>query len=279
MVRATRTLSSFDSKSAPVQDRTDARKVLAEAERSAGPKWGDILYVPELGDTQITLYAPVRRGNRFLGAIVSVVSIANLSRSLSESNSNSVAFILTEDDRVIAHPALAGGPRGASPEKPLLKLTEIGDPVLEHIWSMPERAAFPASSDASVLTHAIEVSGEEYTFLYRRVDDYGESAWIVGAYVKSSVALPLMERIRWAGPGDRRHPPRRGCAFGPAQPCDPAPGARTGCRSRGGQPVRLRCNSGAERSRIPRSRCRDACLQLDGSWSAPVRDLCSARRW
>ena len=198
MVRATRTLSSFDSKSAPVQDRTDARKVLAEAERSAGPKWGDILYVPELGDTQITLYAPVRRGNRFLGAIVSVVSIANLSRSLSESNSNSVAFILTEDDRVIAHPALAGGPRGASPEKPLLKLTEIGDPVLEHIWSMPERAAFPASSDASVLTHAIEVSGEEYTFLYRRVDDYGESAWIVGAYVKSSVALPLMERIRWA---------------------------------------------------------------------------------
>jgi len=81
MVRATRTLSSFDSKSAPVQDRTDARKVLAEAERSAGPKWGDILYVPELGDTQITLYAPVRRGNRFLGAIVSVVSIANLSRT------------------------------------------------------------------------------------------------------------------------------------------------------------------------------------------------------
>jgi class 3 adenylate cyclase len=79
-----------------------------------------------------------------------------------------------------------------------LKLTEIDDPVLEHIWSMPARAAFPTSSDGSVLTHAVEVSGEEYTFLYRRVDDYGESAWVVGAYVKSSLALPLMERIRWA---------------------------------------------------------------------------------
>jgi len=201
-VRATRTLSSFDSKTAPARDRTDARKILAEAERSPGPKWGDILYVPELGDTQITLYAPVRRGSRFLGAIVSVVSIANLSRSISDSNSNSssnsVAFILTEDDRVIAHPALAGGPRGVSSQKPLLTLTEIGDPVLEHIWTMPERAAFPTSSDGSVLAHGVEVSGEEYTFLYRRVDDYGESAWIVGAYVKSSLALPLMDRIRWA---------------------------------------------------------------------------------
>jgi adenylate cyclase len=198
-VRATRTLSSFDSRTSPARDRTDARKVLAEAERSAGPKWGEILYVPELGDTQITLYAPVRRGSHFLGAVVSVVSIANLSRSLSESsNSNSVAFILTEDDRVIAHPALAGGPRGVSSEKPLLKLTEIADPVLEHIWSMPERAAFPTSSDGSVLAHAVDVSGEEYTFLYRRVDDYGEAAWIVGAYVKSSLALPLMDRIRWA---------------------------------------------------------------------------------
>src|SRR5206468_4959979 len=95
-------------------------------------------------------------------------------------------------------PALAGGPRGVSSEKPLLKLTEIGDPVLEHIWSMPERAAFPTSSDGSVLGHGVEVSGEEYTFLYRRVDDYGEAAWIVGAYVKSSLALPLMDRIRWA---------------------------------------------------------------------------------
>ncbi len=199
LLRATRTESGFGSGLFRPGSRTDLRQVLAEAERSSGPKWGDILYLQELGDTQITLYAPVRRGNRFLGTVVSVVSIANLSRSLSQSNdANSVAFILTEDNRVIAHPGLAGGPRGVSSEKPLLKLTEVGDPVLERIWSAPARAAFPTSSDGSVLAHSVEVAGEEYTFLYRRIDDYGEAAWIVGAYVKSSLALPVIDRIRWA---------------------------------------------------------------------------------
>ncbi len=198
LVRATRTESGFGSGTSRPRNRTDWRKALAEAERSSGPKWGDILYLPELGDTQITLFAPVRRGNHFLGAMISVVSIANLSRSLSQSNGNSVAFILTDDDRVIAHPALAGGPRGLSPDKPLLKRTEVGDPVLERIWSASEGAVIPTSADGSFVAHAVEVAGEEYTFLYRRIDDYGEASWIVSAYVKSSVALPVIDRIRWA---------------------------------------------------------------------------------
>jgi adenylate cyclase len=197
-VRASRTDSSFDSRISRAP-RPDSRQVLAAAREAPGPKWGRILYLPELGDTQITLLAPVRRGEHSLGAVVSVVSIANLSRSLPRPGGNSVAFILTEDGRVVAHPALVGGPRGVSPDKPLLKLTEIGDPVLERIWSAPDRQAFRQSSeDDGFFTHVADVAGEEYAFLYRRIADYGETAWIVGAYVKSSVAMPLIDRLRWA---------------------------------------------------------------------------------
>ena len=197
-VRATRTDTSFDSRISRAP-RPDAREVLAAARESQGPRWGRIVYLSELGDTQITLLVPVRRGTRFLGAVVSVVSIANLSRSLPRPDGNSVAFILTADERVVAHPALVGGPRGVSPEKPLLKLTELGDPVLERIWSPPERDAFRRSSgDDGFFTHVVEVAGEQYAFLYRRIADYGDTAWIVGAYVKSSVALPVIERLRWA---------------------------------------------------------------------------------
>lgn len=197
-VRASRTDTSFDSRISRAP-RPDARQVLAAAKEASGPIWGRVLYLPELGDTQITLLAPVRRGDRFLGAVVSVVSIANLSRSLPRPDGNSVAFILTEDDRVVAHPALVGGSRGVSSDKPLLKLTEIGDPVLERIWSPPERDAFRRSSaEDGFFTHVVEVAGEEYAFLYRRIDDFGDSAWIVGAYVKSSVTLPVIDRIREA---------------------------------------------------------------------------------
>jgi adenylate cyclase len=193
-VRATRTDTSFDSRVSRAP-RPDARQVLAAAKAAPGPVWGRILYLPELGDTQIGLIAPVRRGTRFLGAVVSVVSISNLSRSLPRSDGNSVAFILTEEDGVVAHPALVGGPRGVSAEKPLLKLTEVGDPVLERIWSPSERGA-PAEDGFS--THVVDVAGERYAFLYRRIDQFGDSAWIVGAYVRSSVATAVIDRIRLA---------------------------------------------------------------------------------
>ena len=198
LVRASRTESGFKTAVSRWRDRNAAGDVLAKAEAATRAAWGDILYLPELGDTQVTLIAPVRQEARFMGAVVSVVSIANLSRSLSTPGGDSVAFILTADNRVLAHPSLVGGPRGASAQKPLLGLTEIGDPVLERIWSEPERASFPVESKGDVAAHVVEALGEQYTFLYRRIDDFGPSPWLVGVYVKSSVGLPLIDRIRWA---------------------------------------------------------------------------------
>ena len=197
IVRATRSESGFDSgvSHGGAQDRS--RDLLSKAERASGPQWGAVLYLPDLGDTQITLFAPVRRGSRFLGATVSVVSIANLSRSLPQAGEDSVAFILTEDRRVIAHPALAGGPRGLSTRKPLLALTEIGDPVLERLWNA-NGIAVPPQGDDGVYTNLVEIAGEEYVLLYRRIEGYGEAPWIVGAYVQSPQELALMSRIRWA---------------------------------------------------------------------------------
>ena len=197
IVRATRSESGFDSGVSRGREQTRSREVLAEAERASGPQWGAILYLPDLGDTQITLFAPVRRGNRYLGAVVSVVSIANLSRSLPHAGDDSVAFILTEDLRVIAHPALAGGPRGLSASKPLLALTELGDPVLQRLWGA-KGSELPAAGDDGVYSNLVEVAGEEYVLLYRRIEGYGDSPWIVGAYAKSPQELALIGRIRWA---------------------------------------------------------------------------------
>jgi class 3 adenylate cyclase len=198
IIRATRTPTSFETGVTRDGDHADTRRMLAEAERSTGPRWGDILYIPKLGDTQIILMTPVRRGGRFLGAIVSAVSIANLSGSLPRPQGGAVAFILSGEDRVVAHPALVGGPRGLSPEKPLPKLTELGDPVLERIWSMPNRNVVDELGDGGPFTHTVEAAGEEYLFLYRNIEDYGGTAWIVGAYVKSSIAMSVIDRIRWA---------------------------------------------------------------------------------
>jgi adenylate cyclase len=198
VVRASRSETGFDTAVSGWRDRSAAQTILAEALQVSGPRWGDIVYVPELGDTQVVLYAPVRHGSRFLGAVSSVVSIANLSRMLSGTEGSAVAFIIDDRGRVLAHPTLIGGPRGVSREKPLMSLAEIGDPILEKIWNGPGRTAFASTSSDSRYAQTVEVAGEQYSFLYRRIDEYGEVPWLVGTYQKSTLDITPLDRIRWA---------------------------------------------------------------------------------
>ncbi|WP_119462741.1 adenylate/guanylate cyclase domain-containing protein [Rhodospirillaceae bacterium SYSU D60014] len=183
-------------------DRPDARLALRQGSVEDGFTWGEILYLQRLNNTYITLHAPVRRDDAFRGIVSAVVSISELSRYLSKSEqpSGGRSFVLYGRDRVLAHPALAGGPRGLSAENPLPALGEVGDAVLADIWDTPAESADYILSlpGRPIANRIVESGGEQYLFLYRELTGYGETPWIAGLHVRLKDVNAPMQRLNFA---------------------------------------------------------------------------------
>ena len=86
----------------------------------------------------------------------------------------------------MAHPSLAGGFRGVSEEAPLPSLTEINDVILASIWresidDMPELLA-----GSGIEGHVVRGRDEDYIYLFKTLDQFGETPWIIGTYFRES---------------------------------------------------------------------------------------------
>lgn len=152
----------------------------AKARHNKTAFWGPPVYAEGIG-TVLNLRQPVRRAS-FLGFVVAAVSIAALSEFVAslESESGQNAFILYDRDQVLAHKALVDGFAGLSPERPLPKVTEIGDPILFGIWSEGwERRQLEIG-----VGHQTDFDDDGYIFLYAPLADYADTPWLVGSYFR-----------------------------------------------------------------------------------------------
>jgi class 3 adenylate cyclase len=151
----------------------------AEAREAAANHWGPPVYVGAAG-TVLNLRRPMFRGDTFIGMVVAVVRIAELSAFVAELETElgQNAFILYDRDYVLAHPALAFDFPGLSEERPLPTVTKIGDPVLFDIWreGWQDRDLIAGSG------HWGEVAGQEYIYLYAPLTEYADAPWLVGSY-------------------------------------------------------------------------------------------------
>ncbi len=209
-VRAGREAGVYDAGSGSWIDRPEVRLALRNAPSLAGFEWGDVLYFERLGNSYITLRNPVRRGGRFSGVVVAIVSISELSNFLAATTPplGGRVFVLRGRDEVIAHPAMTGASRGLSPAKPLPRLDEVGDPVLAAMWQQPVDTADEIFAGSSVASRIIDTTGDAYDFdnahifLYREIGSYGPVPWLVGIYFRlSDVNQPLLRLVFAAGVG------------------------------------------------------------------------------
>ena len=185
---------------ADYSDDAVVRQAVAATETAEGAVWGAPAWRPRFGLTILNLRYPVRREGRYLGILVAVVSIAELSTYLAELSEilGDNAFILYDRDQVLAHGNLIGEYPGLTQERPLPMLESFGDPVLAGIWrdaeSQPLEIALPENTSG----HWSDLYGQRYIFVHRELRGYGERPWQVGAYFRNTEVNAVLRRLMWA---------------------------------------------------------------------------------
>ncbi len=182
-------------------DRKDITTVMESVRQTTRGTWLGVHWAQDLGEPQVSFALPVRRDEAFLGVVFAVISIRALSDFLSDINEKYgiKSFILHGRDHVLAHPSLAGGFRGVSPEKPIPKLGEVNDAVLGKIWRpMIDRMPY-LLADSPVEGHVVEDPNENLIYLYREVTGFGPDPWIFGVHYRASEVNTEFRRLMLAG--------------------------------------------------------------------------------
>jgi adenylate cyclase len=141
--------------------------------------WGAPVYAEDVG-TVLNLRRPVRT-DAFLGMVVAGLRVAGLSEFVGrlESETGQIAFILYNRDQVLAHPALVQDFEGLRPDRPLPKVTEVGDPILFGIWDEGWQQRGLGIGGGH---HYVASDGDDYVFLYTPLD--ADMPWLVGSYFR-----------------------------------------------------------------------------------------------
>jgi adenylate cyclase len=153
----------------------DLRIVVEEAEGKGDsrPFWGSPVFVSGPDVTVINLRRPVIQEGRFRGLIATTITIGDLSSFITglETEIGQNAFILYDRNFVLAHSALGLKFPDLSRDRPLPRVTQIGDPVLFNIWRdgwQERRLEFDVNG------HWEDLGDTQYIFLYQRLEGGGE---------------------------------------------------------------------------------------------------------
>jgi adenylate cyclase len=176
----------------------NVERALNQLREAPAPFWGELLWSPELRQPLINLRVPVRRDGQFLGGVVSLVSMGQLSRIVQElSPPGGGSFVLYDRDFVLAHPRLAD-PKNLLllPGQVLPRLEQVGDLALTGMWTIqsePTRRLFGADSDN---IHIAKVDGQDFVFVYHEVRGLSDKPLMVGAYFPAEQIYSETESLR-----------------------------------------------------------------------------------
>ena len=177
-------------------DRASIRELLEAAQQRGRNPWYWTSWIEDLRLTAVSSALRIVRDGEYLGVAVSLVSVSALSQFLSGPDaSDYTAFILFGQDHVLAHPSLAGGMRGGSPEKPLPTLGEVNDPILATLWSAE-------GEELTDLLRGLDIRGrlagrdQSQVVLWQELDGYGEKPIYVGVHFPLSRAGAVFDRLQ-----------------------------------------------------------------------------------
>ncbi len=191
-VAAFRDRGEVKSDRRPWPDRTEIREAIADVRERKAAVWGPPVYATDLG-TFLNFRRPVFKGEVFEGMVTAVITVRTLSEFLAEleTEPGQNAFILYDRDYVLAHLALASTFDGLSENRPLPKVTEVGDPVLFNIW----REGWQEQKLLAGKGHADDAGRTTQIFLYAPLDKYADAPWLIGSYFSGAVIATQFERM------------------------------------------------------------------------------------
>ena len=162
--------------------------------------WGALFWSEALRQPTLNVRTPVRRiDDAFIGGLVATVAVGDLSYLIGDTGQGGDGryFILVGQDQklVLAHRRLVD-PRGLnlSEEKSLPTIAEVDDPVLARFADPPLKNA-QLQRALGGLGHVVEVEGQRWVFVYRRISDFGPEPWLVGRYFPIEDATADLDRL------------------------------------------------------------------------------------
>ncbi|CAN0463020.1 unnamed protein product, partial [Hapterophycus canaliculatus] len=147
--------------------------------------------------TYISRAHPVELNGEFVGAVIAVVAVRELSEFISMKGLNTAGnrFILYGRDSVLAHWLMVDGYQDKSAEFPLPRLNRFGDPVLSSMWQTDGRGDIGLDLPEGTEGHALEALGGNYIYFYKKLTGFGSEPLLVGTYFQPSDRPEEIERL------------------------------------------------------------------------------------
>ena len=184
-----------------VRGDPDSREGMKAMARRGKAYWGPPVWRKDQKKTYLNMRQPVMRDGRMIGALFSVVSVRELSGYLDRlaGAAGAQPFILYDRRFVLAHPAMAGGYPGRARNKPVPPLLGFTDPVLASIWQKENRYEMFIKLPKGVEGHVLRIFNDDYVYVYRRLEGFGDKPMLVGAYFRSGDIGAELRRLVNAG--------------------------------------------------------------------------------
>ena len=149
------------------------------------PYWGPPVYRKARGETFLNYCVPIWSGESYLGFVIIGISTQELSKFAKELSAppRTTAFMVYNDDRVLAHPLMAAANPDPSASDTFPPLRTLGDPVIADLGSLPPIHEFRLRLPPGVLARRSAGDGESYYVFAREISDYKELPITVGTYV------------------------------------------------------------------------------------------------
>ena len=178
-----------DSRSAIDEDwstRPWIREYIEQVKMDNSVSWREPIFTDTLNSSTLLHDVPLHDASgNFIGIFAQIVTVKELSSFLMRDNSDTgtIPFVLYNRDFVLAHPSIGDG----SLQQPLARLDELGDLVLERIWSPDEKADFISQALSNTEATGIFWGEHYYLYLYRDINRYGPAPWTIGVYLNTSL--------------------------------------------------------------------------------------------
>ena len=179
---------------------------LASGDTDPETEWSPPIWIESQESAVIVYQTPLTGPEGYIGYLTYTLPVSDFSRSLARIDKN--AFILVGEDEVLAHPLMIDWRPLENAVLPppsviydsqsaLIPLQELGDPILEQIWSTEKlgfglgRSVKNREFNARITT----LDDREFVFIYRSLTGFGEKPLTVGTYIDSNAEDEVFDRM------------------------------------------------------------------------------------
>lgn len=150
------------------------------------PVWRKPIFSKTISSATLLHDIPLRNAEgEFIGVLAQIVTLQELSAflAINYADTGITPFVLYNRDHVLAHPTI----NAANEQQQLPRLDEVGDLVLQRIWTPDEAAVFISTAMEDTQASGIFWGDDYYLYLYREIKSYGPTPWTIGAYLNTTL--------------------------------------------------------------------------------------------